>query len=155
MSDSSAYFRDLDDLRQHLQPKGRNAILLGYENQEDYPGMALASMLVIDLEKAIFQLDLQWMSLGLDLYGDTLQESYVYEFGDLESLLNFLDDRFAMEVTDIPRKYQFQSKDFPNPLDHAHQKDEFQAAWDRFREDFRSGKFLDPALRLAFDSTQE
>ncbi len=149
---ASTIFPNTEALRAHLHAKGKGAHLITYRPCEGYPGMALALMIVFDVPKGIFQLDLQWMSLGLDLYGDTLQESYVYEFPNLESLLIYIRETYGLEVTDIPLKYTFDPSQFPDPIKDAEQKLVFEAAWQRFQVDFREGKFLDGKLKLVYTS---
>ncbi len=122
--------------------------MIGYRHCNGYPGMALALMIVFDTAKDKYLLDLQWMSLGLDLYGDTLQETYVYRFKNLVQLTGYLSEKYQVEVTDIPVKYRFDTKSFPNPIYNRDQEDEFKEAWERFLNDFRNGMFLDSTAKL-------
>lgn len=93
-------------------------------------------MVRFDTRKAKYELDLEWECLGLDLFGDTLQESYSYEFERLEKLLEYLEVKYAIKVTDIPIKYSFDSSQFPNPIYHTEKKPQFEAAWQQFVDDF-------------------
>lgn len=149
---ASTTFPNTEALRAHLLAKGKGAHLITYRLCEGYPGMALALMIVFDVPKGIFQLDLQWMSLGLDLYGDTLQETYVYEFESLESLLAYLQKTYNIDVTDIPLKYTFDQSQFPDPIKDAEQKLVFEAAWQRFQVDFREGAFWDGEVKVVYAS---
>ena len=91
--------------------------------------------------------------LGLDLFGDALWDSYIYEFYDLDKLLDYLPENYDIRVTDIPVQYKFDDSQFPNPIYSEHKKTEFEAAWKRFEEDFKKGVFLDPSLKLVYDSS--
>ena len=105
MADPSGNFSDVEALNVHVQTAAKGAMLITHENCADYPGMVLSIMIVFDVSASTFQLDLQWMSFGLDPYGDTLQESYVYEFDSLEALLSYLLKTYAIAATDIPIRY--------------------------------------------------
>ena len=112
--------------------------------------MVLCIMIRFDTSKASYQLDLQWECLGLDLFGDALWESYIYEFGDLNKLLDYLLKNYDIRVSDIPVQYKFNASQFPNPIYYEHKKSVFEEAWKRFEEDFKKGVFLDPSLKLVF-----
>ena len=116
-------FSDFGDLNHHIQDKEKGGLLVTYRNCEAYEGMVLAIMIVFDIRESKYDLDLQWMSFGLDFYGDTLQESYVYSFKSLEQLLEYLLIKYKIKLTDIPKKYQFDPSQFPNPV-----KDEIKKA---------------------------
>ena len=112
--------------------------------------MVLCIMIRFDIQKTSYQLDLQWECLGIDLFGDALWESYIYEFADLDKLLDYLLKNYDISVTDIPVQYKFDDSQFPNPIYYEHKKPEFEEAWKRFEEDFKKGVFLDPSLKLVF-----
>ena len=97
-------FADFQALNSSIHDEGKGARLITYRNIQDYVGMVLGIMLVFDTKEAQYELDLQWMSFGLDPYGDTLQESYVYGFENLEKLLDYLDEKYSIAITDIPIK---------------------------------------------------
>ena len=90
--------------------------------------------------------------LGSDLYGDTLQESYIYQFESLERLLDYLLAKYNIRVTDIPLQYKFDSSQFPDPIYYKEQKPEFETAWKQFQYDFKNGVVLDPSLKLVYSS---
>ena len=112
--------------------------------------MVLVIMIRFDTLKVSYQLDLQWECLGLDLFGDALWDSYIYEFDELDKLLVYLLAKYDISVSDIPVQYKFDDSQFPNPIYYEHKKAEFEAAWRRFEEDFKKGVFLDPSLKLVF-----
>lgn len=114
--------------------------------------MVLVILIRFDTGQAKYELDLQWECLGLDLYGDTLQESYMYQFESLEKLLEYLLAKYTIKVTDIPIKYSFDGSLFPNPIYYKEQRPDFEAAWQRFQDDFKKGAFLDPSLKLVYNS---
>jgi hypothetical protein len=147
-----SHFPSLIELKNHLQNKIKGGLLVTYKKCDNYEGMALSIMIVFDVQKSKYELDLQWMTLGLDLYGDTLQESYLYEFESLELLLEYLQIKYGIKITDIPINYKFDSSQFPDPISNASQKAEFETAWQRFQIDFKKGLFFDTSLKLVFDS---
>lgn len=152
MSSKQINFSSLDEFKNHLQNKVKGGHLITYKKCNNYDGMALSIMIVFDVQEPKYELDLQWMSLGLDLYGDTLQESYLYEFESLELLLDYLHIKYRIEISDIPINYKFDSSEFPDPIKNAAEKSAFEVAWKRFQFDFKKGLFLDPSLKLVFDS---
>ncbi len=155
MPNSLNNFPDLEALKNFIQNKRKGEILITYRKCDDYAGMALAIMIVYDVSQSKYELDLQWMSLGLDLYGDTLQESYLYEFKSIEELLDYLELKYDIKVTDIPVQYQFDINQFPNPIKNANKKAAFEAAWKQFQLDFKKGKFLDSSLQLVYNSMNQ
>ena len=102
------------------------------------------------MKKDNYELDLEWISFGLDLYGENLLEGYSYKFENLETLVAYLQSVYGIAVTDIPIKYQVDSAKFPNPLKDKTQKPVFEEAWKRFRKDFKEEKFLDSSLQLVY-----
>ena len=147
-------FSDFQALTTYIQKEEKGAILIVYQNCPDYEGMVLGIMLVFDTLKAQYRLDLQWMSFGLDPYGDTLQESYVYQFENLEILLDYLKEGYGIEVTDIPLKYKFDPSRYPDPINDGAKRLRFEQSWQKFQIDFRNGVFLDPSLDMVFSSVE-
>ncbi len=127
-------------------------IVVTHRNIEGYAGMVMYIGIKFNIEKAKYELNLEWMSLGLDLYGDTLQESYHYQFDSLEKLLDYLLIKYNIKVTDIPIKYQFEKDQFPDPIYYKEQKHEFEVTWKKFQQDFKNDAFLDPLLKLVYSS---
>ena len=148
-------FSNVSALSAHLQREGKGGLLIRYENCEGYDGMVLGIMLVFESGKTLFHLDLQWMSFGLDPYGDTLQESYVYQFESLEELLLYLAEKYGVEVHDIPVNYRIDPERYPDPVKDEAKRPLFEAAWQRFQTDFRKGVFLDQAQRLVYSSIDD
>lgn len=147
-------FNDIHALKSHIQQEGKGALLITYRNCVEYEGMVLGIMLVFDTQKAEYKMDLQWMSFGLDPYGDTLQESYVYQFDSLEKLLAYLKETYSIGVTDIPIKYSFDPKGYPDPITDEAKRPLFEAAWNQFQLDFGKGKFLDPSKKPVYVSDE-
>lgn len=145
-------FTDFDALNAWIQNREKGFLLITYRHCRNYEGMALCIMLVFDAGKEKYELDLQWMSLGLDLYGDTLQENYVYRFENLEKLLAYLLEKYDIKVSDIRLDYKFDLNKFPNPMKDEAEKPIFEAAWARFQTDFNHGAFLDTSLHLVYNS---
>lgn len=148
------YFQNGAELIRFLGEKGNSRHLIGHRNCDAYPGMVLAILISFEREASAFELDLEWSCYGLDFYGDTLQESYQYQFEKLGPLLGYLLTTFNISITDIPVQYKTDQDRFPNPITHASQKSEFEAVWKRFQEDFRTGKMLDESLELVGSSLE-
>lgn len=104
--------------------------------------------IAFDFKKAKYELNLEWISFGLDFYGDTLQEGYLYKFDTLELLIQYLQAMYQIALTDIPVEFNFDMSQFPNPIKDATQKPVFEAAWQQFQKDFKAGLFLDRSLHL-------
>lgn len=146
------YFQQEPALVDFLTEKGKSRHLVGHRNCDDYPGMVLVIFISFEPEASAFELDLEWSCFGLDFYGDTLQESYLYRFESMQSLLSYLKNKYKISITGIPILYQIDQAQFPNPITHASQKPEFEAGWKRFQHDFRAGKKLDDTLKLVCSS---
>ncbi len=144
-------YSDYTELETFIKETGNGAILVDYRNIPEYPGMVLYLAIHFNI-KGHYQLILEWISFGLDFYGDTLQESYMYKFKSLQELLQYLESTYTIRITDIPKKYQFDMNRFPNALRDADQKPLFEKAWQQFLNDFQKGIFLDPALELVYSS---
>mgnify|MGYP003639071654 CR=1 FL=1 len=145
-------FSDKNEFNTFLSTKIKGELTVGYFDCEDYEGMVLAIMIVFDTQKSQFDLDLQWMSLGLDLYGDTLQESYVYRFSSVTKLLEYLDSKYSLTVSEIPLEFKFESEKFPSPITHAEKHSVFKTSWESFQSAFKQGLFLNPSLDLIYNS---
>ena len=89
--------------------------------------------IVFDVEKNNYQLNLEWMCFGLDLFGDNLVESYVYQFEDLEILLRYIDEKHQIKISDINPNYTFNDADFPNPIKNKEQKEVYTKYWNQFQ----------------------
>lgn len=152
MASSIKTFSDIDDIKLNIQNLGKGAFQISYRNCEEYDGMVLGLMIVFDLNMQKYELDLQWMCFGLDLYGDTLQESYVYQFQNLELLLDYLKNKYNIHISDIPIKYKFDPLYFPDPIKNCGKKTDYERAWQSFQQDFKRGLFLDPTLNLVYNS---
>jgi hypothetical protein len=72
----------------------------------------------------------------------------LYQFESLEKLLAYLLAKYAITVTDIPVNYGFESSQYPDPIKDKAKRPQFEAAWQQFQQDFKSGAFLDPSLQL-------
>ena len=147
-----SHFTDFEALNTYIQNKATGHILVAYRNCENYDGMVLGIGITFDTRKPQYELDLQWISFGLDLYGENLLENYLYQFESLEKLLTYLQGKYAIEVTDIPMRYQIDQSQYPNPIKDAAKKPAFETAWKRFQHDFKSGTFLDTSLKLVYST---
>ncbi|MBO6525072.1 MAG: hypothetical protein JJ971_14685 [Balneolaceae bacterium] len=147
-------FSDTNEFVDFISAKKKGELIVGYFDFEGYDGMALSIMIIFDTRTSQFDLDLQWISLGLDLFGDTLQESYVYRFPSIIKLLEYLASKYLLSVSDIPLSYSFDNKKFPNPITHTNRKSDFKASWKNFQTDFKKGVFLDTTQELIYDSLE-
>jgi hypothetical protein len=149
----NATFQNIEALKAFTEETGRGAKAVTYRNMPDYPGMVFYIGLHFDVPKKKYELNLEWMSLGLDFYGDTLQESYMYSFGNLDQLLAYLQSKYDIAVTDIAVRFEFDPGQYPSLLKDEHRKPEYEAAWQKFREDFKRGLFLDGSQNLVYASS--
>lgn len=154
MEDLSENFRNFEALNEFIQNKKKGSILIGYRNIPSYAGMVLGIGMIFDTNKFKYELDLEWISFGLDLFGENLLENYLYKFMNLEELLEYLKANYDILVTDIPLKYKIDQSLFPNPIKDLDQKPIYEAAWEKFQDDFKRGIFLDDSLQLVFSSNQ-
>lgn len=145
-------FSDLEALRAHTTSSGSGFLVIAHRNCANYPGMVLCIMLVWDVPKASYKLDLQWMSFGLDHYGDTLQESYEYAFASLNALCSYLEQRYQIAPSAIPIRYSIDQSKYPSAINNAEHKSAYEAAWERFQVDFKNGLLLDPNQTLVYSS---
>ncbi|MCU0438502.1 MAG: hypothetical protein MUC49_11350 [Raineya sp.] len=146
------YFSSFEEFAAFAQEKQEGHMVIGYFHLPDYAGMVLYLGIHYDIAQNKFVLDLEWMSLGLDFYGDTLQETYRYQFDNLKDMFDYMEHKHQVKVTDIAKKYEFDYKQYPNPLTHEDQKEVFQEAWERFSNNFKSGMFLDTTQKLIYSS---
>ncbi|MCF8245314.1 MAG: hypothetical protein K9J46_09180 [Saprospiraceae bacterium] len=154
MEDLNKNFKDFEALYDFIQEKKVGNILIGYRNMPDYPGMVLGMGIIFDVNKLKYELDLEWISFGLDLFGENLLENYLFKFKDLQALLGYLQSKYNILVADIPMNYKIDQSLFPNPIKDSDQKPIFEAAWQKFQRDFREGFFLDAALQVVFSSNE-
>ena len=143
---------DLEGLQKHLLCKQKGQLMIAYQNCENYEGVVLALMILFDTIKKDYRLDLQWASFGLDLYGDTLQESYIYQFESLQVLMDYLDQKYQIKASEIKIPFKYDAYAFPSPITHADKKSVFEEAWSRFSLDFKNGELLDPSLHSTYSS---
>lgn len=115
-------------------------MILSMHELEGYAGMVTTLLLNWDEAFSKFDLVVEWQCLGLDYYGDTLMERVQLPFPSLESVLEFLERHYGISVTDIPIEFTSAELRFPNPVDDTDRKEEFQENWERFLEDFMSGR---------------
>ncbi len=152
MPENPACFTDLPALLTFVSDRKKGALLITYRHCPGYQGMMQSVMLVFDSVKGTYDLDLQWSAFGLDLYGDTLQESYVYRFQSLEQLTAYLQQKYDIPVSGIPYHYKINPDDFPNPIKDHDKKLIFEEGWQKFEHDYRNGVFLDESLQLIYPS---
>lgn len=145
-------FTSIEGLESHIQDKKVGNILVGYRNVSDYAGMVLGIGIIFDTHKTNYELDLEWISFGLDLYGENLIENYLYKFEDLQTLVDYVHKNYGISVTDIPKQYNIDQSKFPNPLKDADQKPRYEKAWQKFQDDFKNDEFLDNSLHLVFST---
>jgi hypothetical protein len=148
----STTFVNFAALQTHFQTKQKGFLRLGQTNMTAYAGMVFDRSIIFDIPKKKYELDLQWISFGLDLFGENLLENYLYRFENLELLVEYLDKKYQIKVTDIPTNYQFDDNNFPNPVKNKAEKPIFEAAWERFQQDFKRGLFLDEELELIYST---
>jgi len=146
------YFSNLESLQSFINHQKKGFILVSYQNLDDYKGMVLGITILFDISKNEYQLDLQWICFGLDLFGENLMENYLYQFESLENLLMYLANHYKIQVEHIPKQYKIDEQNFPNPIKNSAEKSQFEISWNQFQEDFKRGIFLDQSLNLIYSS---
>ncbi len=145
-------FESLLALKTHIEQQKKGFILLPYRNVEGYDGMVLGMAISFDIREKKYELDLQWISFGLDLFGENLVENYLYEFDNLEDLLTYIGNKYNIQITDIPLNYKIDASQFPDPIKNKDKIPVFEKAWKRFQIDFKNNNFLDHSLKLTYSS---
>ncbi len=146
------YFKDLEALEAHIESTQKGSLLITYRNLPDYAGMVLGIGIIFDVPAKKYQLDLEWISFGLDLYAENLLVGYLYQFDSLKNLAGYLQVTFQIAITEIPVKYKIDSELFPNPFKDAGREKEFEDCWQRFVGDFNTGMYVDHSLELVYTS---
>lgn len=154
MTNPSTTFSGLEELNQFVQQKEVGHFTLPYQNCEGYPGMVMGKGIIFNVPKGKYELDLEWISFGLDLYGENLLENYLYQFESLQALLQYLEAKYHILPQHISTTFKGDYSQFPNPIKNEDQKPEFEAAWKRFQDDFKRGIFLDDSLKLVYSTLE-
>ena len=145
-------FTDTAGFVEYIHSQQTGSIVITHQNMPGYPGMVLYIGFAFDVPASNYTLNLEYMSLGLDLYGDTLQENHIYKFPDVAAVAVFLDQAHHISVADICVPYSFDPEQFPNPLTNEKEKPAFEAGWKKFREDYRKGIFAGKSQELIYQS---
>jgi hypothetical protein len=135
----STNFTNFAELQTYFECKQKGFLTIAQTNMTAYAGMVFDVRIIFDIKKEKYDLDLQWISFSLDLFGENLLENYLYRF-----------EKYKIKITDIPTSYQFDDDNFPNPVKNEVEKPIFEAAWERFQHDFKKGFFLDKGLKLVY-----
>lgn len=154
MENLNRNFKDFEALNAFIKEKKVGNILIGYRNISAYAGMVLGIGIIFDINKFKYELDLEWISFGLDIFGENLLENYLYKFKNLQALLAYLESNYKILINDIPINYKIDQSLFPNPIKNSDQKPIFESAWQKFQDDFKSGIFLDDSLQLVYSSNE-
>ncbi|WP_347174002.1 hypothetical protein [Polaribacter uvawellassae] len=152
MTSKTVFFKNFEELNTFAFNAKKGAFSIKHQNLENYEGMVFYIGVYFNIDKNDYQLNLEWMCLGLDLFGDNLVESYVYQFNTLQSIINYLDKKHQIKVTDIKTDYFFDDTLFPNPIKNKDKKAVYNFNWDQFQKDFKKGMFLDASLPLIYSS---
>jgi hypothetical protein len=153
MAADNQTFASFEELKKHIDERGY--VVVGYWNVPEYDGMVLFIDIRKEKNASTYVLNLEWQCLGLDFYGDTLQESYMYRFENLFKLMPYLFSKFGIALTHVPVKFSFDHTQYPNVLRNEDKKTEYEAAWARFQKDFKAGMFLDNSLELIWYSMEQ
>lgn len=149
------HFQHINELKSFCEKHKKGFIVVGYKKLEDYEGMVLCIVIRFNTVKHKYELDLEWQCLGLDFYGDTLHESYVYKFDTLEHLLDYLESKYQVKITDIPKAFKFDHSGFPDPVKDSANKEKYQMTWEKFQDDFKKNIFFDNSLHLVYSSSSK
>lgn len=146
-------YDNAEAIEAYIKEQQQGAIMIGYELMPGYPGMAFSKAILFNLPLGRLNLDLQWISFGLDPYGENLLENYTYNFNDTHALLQYLQNRYGILPADIPVKYTFNDEGLPSYFKEKEKQPLYREGWEQFKLDFHNGNFLDPTQELVF-STQ-
>lgn len=149
------YFSDISSIQNFISDKKNGSISLNHQNLKNYEGVVFYSGIHFNLLKNEYQLNLEWICFGLDLFGDNLVESYVYQFNSLKLLLDYLEKKYQLKATDINPNYKFNDDLFPNPIKNKDKKTTYIKFWNQFQKDFKQGLFLDNSQNLIYSSSNE
>jgi hypothetical protein len=147
-----SFFTTIESLKTFIQLNKKGFVLIDYRTVQEYEGIVLCITFLFNQSKKEYHLDLQWISFGLDLFGEHFLENYVYQFTTLEKLLEYLNETYKIQVYEIPIHYQFDEDKFPNPIKNSTDKPKFEKSWAQFQEDFKERKFLDQSLNLVYST---
>lgn len=150
MTNQPVTFANLKALNNHIQNKKVGVLTVAITPLADYEGIFLNMGIIFDIQKSKYELDLEWIAYGLDLFGENLLENYLYQFKNLEKLVDYLLIKYDIKVTDIPINHRFDDDKYPNPIKNKAQIPIFEAAWQRFQKDFKQQLFLDKSLVLIY-----
>ncbi|MES2332709.1 MAG: hypothetical protein V4539_24085 [Bacteroidota bacterium] len=148
----TTYFKDFSELAAYIQSTEKKHITITHQAIPDYAGMVFSLAIIFDAEKKKYELDMEWISFGLDLYAENLLEGYLYKFKSLEELTGYLYSKYQIRVSDIPANYKIEHEKFPDPIKDKEQKTDFEEGWQRFQRDFKEGIFLDASLELVYST---
>ncbi len=152
MTNLISYFNNLNSFKDFITKQKVGAISIKHQNLENYPGVVFYMGIHFNQPKNDYQLNLEWICFGLDLFGENLVESYVYQYKNIEDLLNYIDKKYQLKITNIPINYKLDDNLFPNPIKNKAQKNTFEIAWKQFENDFKKGTFIDDSQKLVYNS---
>ena len=82
---------------------------------------------------------------GLDAFGD-FSEDHEYHFNSLEEIIIYLENKLKIKLKDMKK---LDLRNIVSQINSTREQTEvFKKEWDRFRQDFDSGKFLNKNLKL-------
>ncbi len=148
------YFKNKEEIHSHINNKKKGYMMIIYENVKDYEGMVFELGVIYDIHKNLYQLDLKWMCMALDFYSDTLVENYLYEFDDINAIIDYIDVNYNVLINHIPIQFEIDENLFPSPLKDKEKRPIFEANWQRFQQEFKSNKYLDTNLKLIYSSLE-
>ncbi|MBX7224781.1 MAG: hypothetical protein K1X55_01995 [Chitinophagales bacterium] len=146
------FFVSCEDLKEFFNIKKKGNLVVSVVNLPQYLGMVLHIGIQFDDDTKKYLLCLEWISYGLDFYGDTIQEGYIYEMKDVDHLLTYLWRHYHISVNEIPKAFKFDAEKHPKYYENEEERHLFSAAWEKFSRDFANGYFLDKNLKLVYSS---
>ena len=135
----------IQEIKDIIKLNKRGFIILHQFNLKGYEGMYDDySLIYKDNNISLRQ---TFTCYGLDGFGDDLYEYYEYSFDNsLEDIIIYVENKLKIKLKNM-RKLDF--KNIITQINSTEdQKVTFEKEWERFRQDYDSGKFLDKSLKL-------
>ncbi|MFN8577076.1 MAG: hypothetical protein U0354_09485 [Candidatus Sericytochromatia bacterium] len=112
---------------------------------EDYEGMYEEYSLIYDYDSKNYKLMHSFICYILDFFGDDSQD-IEYEFSNVEEIIKYIENKLNKKLKDITL---LDREKIPTLFDITEdERKKIEKNWQKCREDFKKGKFLDKDLKL-------
>lgn len=135
----------LNKILKRMKFKKQGSIQFSRYSLEDYEGMYDEYIILYGFNKRKYTLIHSFACYVLDFFGDD-SEDIRYEFLSVEELIDYVEEKLNLKLKDMTI---FERAKIPTIFDITDEERLiYDKVWDRFRQDFDSGKFLDKDLKL-------